>query len=185
MWFRRKESLHEKLAREGGLRPTPGGPLDPRPPLEVGIHGLSRPRQWDAVVSAEARLPGDEVHFAALPDGTLVVDEDVPDDALTPLAEALEAALEPPYRAEGVKHGDDVWAVAANRIEVVELAEEPGGDEIELAVQGDHRTLLVDGQRVFGGVPTLEALARLRHESYVVRAVRLDGRLWEVRIAPL
>lgn len=183
MGFWRRKPLHEKLAEEGGLVPRPE-PVDTRPPFEAGIHGLARPREWDAVVAVDAGLAGDSARFVALPDGTLVV-EDGPGD-VQQLADALEAQLAPPYRAEAVRRDDRQWAVAASTIEVVELGEDLGGDEIELAVQGDHRTLLVDDQKVFGSAPTLEALARSRHgDAFVVRGVRLDGQLWEVKTAAL
>jgi len=185
-FWRREEPLHEKLAREGGLTPREGGPLDPRSPLEVGIHGIARAREWDAVVTVQTGgPPGDRVEFVSLPDGTLLVDDDLPDGSLAPLAEAVETELEPPYRAECVRRGDEVWAVAATRIEVIELGEDPGGDEVELAYQEGHRTLLVDGASVFGSAPELEALGAGRHEAYVVRAARLDGALWEVQVAAL
>ena len=53
--FRRRESLHEQLAREGGLDLEPVG--EPRPPgwMETGIHGVPRGREWDAVVAVDAR----------------------------------------------------------------------------------------------------------------------------------
>ena len=39
---------------------------------EPGIHGVPRPRRWDAVATAAAPgLRGEIVHFVALPDGTL------------------------------------------------------------------------------------------------------------------
>ena len=183
MAFWRRKPLHQQLAERGGLVPKPE-PVDTRPPFEAGIHGLARPREWDAVVAVEAHLPGDSARFVALLDGTLIV-EDGPDD-VQQLADAVERQLPAPYRAEAVRRGEGLWAVAANTIEVVELEEDLGGDEIELAVQGDHRTLLVDDQKVFGSAPTLEALARSRHgEAFVVRAVRLDGNLWELRTAAL
>ena len=69
---------------------------------EVALHGVPRPREWDAIATVAAELPGQEVHFTSLPDGTLIVEEDVPDGALTPLAEAIEASINPPYAAEGV-----------------------------------------------------------------------------------
>ena len=48
-------------------------------------------RRWDAVVAADAQgLNGDSVTFVTPEDGTLVVEEDEPDDASTPLAEAIE-----------------------------------------------------------------------------------------------
>jgi hypothetical protein len=183
--WRWREPLHEKLLREAGLLPGAGGPLDPRPPLEVGIHGLHRHREWDAVVTVETSLDAEGVEFTVLPDGTLLVENELPDEALAPLAEAVERELDPPYRAQAVPRADDLWAVAAQRIEVLEIPEEIGGDEIELAVQDGNRTLLVDREKVFGSVPTLEAFASQRHESYVVRAERLDGPLWEVTVAAL
>ena len=176
--------MHQKLAEQGGLVPRDGGPLDPRPPFETGIHGIARPREWDAVVTVAASLAGDSALFVVLPDGTALVEEGPEDVQL--LADAVEAQLPPPYRAEAVRRDDQLWAVAANKIEVLEIEEELGGDEIELAVQGEHRTLMVDEQKVFGSSPTLEALARSRHgDAYVLRAIRLDGRLWEVKSAAL
>lgn len=181
--FWRRKPLHERLAEEGGLGPPVAG--DHRSPWEqlVGVHGLSRPRQWDAVVAADApELEGDAVHFAALPDGTLIVDEDVPDGSLAPLADAVEEIVSAPYRAEGVRRGETVWAVAARRIDVLELAEDPGGDAIELTIHDGERTVLVDGARVFGSIRELEELVG---GDGVVRAVRLDGALFEVEAAPL
>jgi hypothetical protein len=131
----RREPIHKKLARDAGLeqadRPEP---VDPGPHWgEVGIHGVPRPRRWDAVGSAEAPgLTGDDLHFVALPNGDLVVDEEEPPDTVAPLAEAVEQAIEPPYRAEAVRRGEATWAVAARRVEVAEL--ETAGDELELTV---------------------------------------------------
>ena len=63
-----------------------------------------RARRWDTVATAEApALKGDTVHFVSLADGTLVVDEDEPDGALASLADAVEQAIPPPYRAEAVR----------------------------------------------------------------------------------
>jgi len=186
----RREPIHRKLAREGRLeigaepRAEPAS-VEPGPSWgETGIHGVPRPRRWDAVGSAEAPgLRGYEVHFVALPNGALVVNEDEPDGTLTPLAEAVEQAIEPPYRAEGVRQDGDIWAVAARRVEVAEL--EAPGNELELALSGGERTLTVDGERVFGSVPGLELLGERVGEAYVVRARRLQDRLWEVETSPL
>jgi hypothetical protein len=171
--FRRDKPLHRRLAEEAALdigssSGSPSrlsgllhvmGPPDvfgnPAPLGEVGVHGVPRPRRWDAVASAEAELPGEHVHFVALPDGTLLVDEDVPDGALAPLADAIEETVRPPYRAQGVRQGRGVWAVAASRIEVRELAGHEG-DELEL-VQGDE----------------------------VILGRRLDGDLWEIEVSRL
>jgi hypothetical protein len=182
----RREPLHKKLAREARLEQPPElEPLDPGPHWgATGIHGVPRPRRWDAVASAEATgLSGDEVHFVALPNGDLVVDEDEPEDTLAPLADAVEETVEPPYRAEAVRRGDDVWAVAARRIDVAEF--EADGEELELVSSEGERVLTVDGAREFGGIPALERIGLRLSDSYVVRARRLDGRLWEVEVSPL
>jgi len=194
--FRRRKPLHEQLAAAGessfGATAAPPPGLSSQPPGwdgeqrgEPGIHGVPRPRRWDAVASAAAPgLAGDTVHFVALPDGTLVVEEDEPDDALTPLADAVEGSISPPYRAEAVRRGPDAWAVAASRIAIVAA---PGlnGDRAELVVTREGRTLTVDGRARLGHAPELERIGQSEGTEYVVRAERLDGDLWQVEATPL
>ena len=182
----RREPLHKKLAREAHLEQSEAAPIvDPGPHWgNAGIHGVPRPRRWDAVASAEAPgLSGDEVHFVSLPNGDLVVDEDEPPDTLGPLADAIEQTVDPPYRAEAVRQREDVWAVAARRVEVAEFEAE--GDELELVVNDGTRTFTVDGARAFGTIPELERLGASQSDSYVVRARRLDGNVWEVTASAL
>jgi hypothetical protein len=147
---------------------------------ETGIHGVPRQREYDAVVTADAPgLEGEAARFVGLEDGSLLLEEG--DGDMTPLADALEQQIARPYRATAVRRGDTQWAVAGHELRVVELPE-PGGDEVELAVHGEERTLVVDGNRAFGTLPELEALAP---GDAVIRAARLDGNLWEVRVDPL
>ena len=173
--FRRDKPLHEQLAEEAHLeigsgdgaaepgRRTPparradarvrrrlpvGSPDEfgrPSPLGEAALHGVPRPREWDTVATVAAELPGDEVHFTSLPDGTLVVEEDLRDGALNPLADAIEAAIDPPYHAEGVRRGDAVWAVGARRIQVRSFPDLEG-DELEVVEDGQ----FVVGRRVDG-----------------------------------
>jgi hypothetical protein len=195
--FRRRKPLHERLAQAGDISLDPEAPAPrlgqaPEPPGwdgaprgEPGIHGVPRARRWDAVATADAPgLRGDAVHFVALPDGTLLVEEDEPDDALAPLANAVEAAVPPPYRAESVRRGPTTWAVAASRIAIVEV---PGlrGDEAELVVTREGRALHIDGRPAFGSAPALERAGEEQGGEYVVRAKRLDGELWEVDASAL
>lgn len=163
-FFRRSKPLHEQLADEAELdigqeRPEPrafsgflhnGGLFD-----ATGIHGIHRQREWDAVATVEAELPGDRIDFAALPDGTLVVEVDVRDGALAPLADAVESSLQPPYRATAVRQDERIWAVAAKGIEVRAFPEHEE-DELELVEDG-----------------------------HVVLGRRLDGDLFEVETTPL
>lgn len=196
--FRRAQPLHRRLADAGGLSlgTAPADEASPalaaEPPGwdgeqrgEVGIHGVSRARRWDAVATTAAPgLEGDAVHFTALPDGTLLLEEDEPAAALAPLARAVEATLKPPYAAEGVRRGRETWAVGARRIVVVSV---PGldGERAELAVRGDERSLAVDGRRRVARAPGLEAVGERHGAEYVVRATRLDGDLWEIESAAL
>ena len=147
---------------------------------ETGIHGIPRERQYDAVATTEAPdAQGDAARFVGLEDGSLLIEEGEGD--LTALADAIEQELARPYRASAVRRGETTWAVAAHKLRVVSLPE-PGGDEIELVLNGDEKTLDVDGNRSFGTMPELEQLA---DGNAVIRAARLDGDLWEVRVDPL
>lgn len=176
--FRRREPLHEKLAREGGLRSTPD--LDPRPRWqETGVHGIARPREWDATVTADAPdVAGDAVRFVVLPDQTVLVEEGG-DESLEPLAAAVEEVLQPPYRARATRQSEAMWAVQARKIRVLEIPDGPAGETIELVTTRDGTTLTVDDAREFGSLPQLEGLGD------VVRALRLDGDLWEIQVEKL
>ena len=147
---------------------------------EAGIHGIPRERQYDAVATTEAPdAAGDSARFVGLEDGSLLIEEG--DGDLTALADAIEQQMARPYRATAVRRGETTWAVAAHRLRVIELPE-PGGDAIELVLNGDAKTFVVDGNRSFGTMPELEQLA---DGNAVIRADRLDGTLWEVRVDPL
>jgi hypothetical protein len=177
--FRRKP-LHQRLAEEGGLVEQSTVPLFTGVIPEAGIHGIPRERQYDAVATADAPdAKGDAARFVGLEDGSLLIEEG--DGDLTPLADAIEQDIARPYRASAVRRGETTWAVAAHRLRVLQLPE-PGGDQIELVLNGDEKTLVVDGNRSFGTLPELEALA---DGDAVIRASRLDETLWEVRVDPL
>lgn len=194
-FFRRGEPIHEKLAREGGLdfprgvnEPVGPPPIDPRHPMwqVAGIHGIPRVREWDAVTSAEApELPGDETDFVALADGTIFTDDDLPDEALTPLADALEGLVEAPYHALALRQDGDVWSVAALRVTVVEVPEDVDGDKVDLVVNEGERTIRVDDAETRAAIPSLEQFAAQQFGSFVLHASRLDDTLWEVMVLPL
>jgi hypothetical protein len=152
--------------------------------METGIHGVPRQRQWDAVVTVEAEgVVGDTVHFVALPDDTLLVEEEV--DA-EPLASALDEAVDPPYRAEAVRRSETQWAVGIRQIEVFDLGEDsPQGQDLTLTWRDGSHELLVDGIQEFGSVPALDRFAEGRGGSYVIQGHRLVDNLWEVRVSPL
>jgi hypothetical protein len=174
-------------AQAGGFLAHPPG-LDGQPAGlgEPALHGVSRARTWDAVVSAKApRLVAGEVRFVALPDGSLVVDEEAPLGETAPLAEAVERSLRPPYRAVGVATGDGVWVIGAVRIHVVPVAEDVDGDDLVLSVGEEGKTVTLDGQPADVALDSLEEWAARHHSTYVVTASRLDDRNWEVELMPL
>jgi len=203
--FRRRKPLHERLLEEAGVElpaakpPVPdsgavkavwgdreGPPAkNDRPARESGVHGIAREREWDAFATVQApEIGGDEVAFDVLPDRTVLVEDEEGDVSLSPLADAVERELRPPYRARAVRQSPELWAVAARAIDVVALPDQEG-DSIELSVRGGERALTVDGAREFGTIPELERLAAERHEDFVIRAQRLDDGWWEVRVDPL
>jgi hypothetical protein len=194
-WFKRKkeETYNEQLLREAGLEaeqppppadPPAGPPADPLAgtyPAQnapfAWLRGMARPAEWDVYTTAEApEIGGDSVSFAALPTGDLIVDDEQGDADLSPLAEAVEKQLQPPYRAIGRKEEGSLWSVAARRIDVRRLAV-PEGDEVELVVRDGERTVSIDG------APSDVALAGLAESGdYVAHGTRLDGDLWEIQV---
>lgn len=117
-----------------------------------------------------------------LADGTVLVESGDPESDPTALLRALQ--LEPPFRALALGR-EDVWVIGARRIEVVELADDPGGDDVVVVWDGRERSVRRDGEPTLAGVPELERLGASRHDAYVVRATRLAGSVWEVDVAPL
>jgi hypothetical protein len=157
-------------------------PHDPGPHWgEVGIHGLHRQREWDAVATLEGEAEGDEAWFVVLAGGTLVGEGGDAD----PASFRTAVALAPPFRAHAVRRDGTTWAVAARRIETAELDDDPAGDQIEIAWDGTERSVRIDGEPTLRGVPALERLAAARHSTYVVTAVRLAGEVWEIAVSPL
>jgi hypothetical protein len=150
----------------------------------VGIHGVPRARTWDAVASAHVPdLTGDTITFVALSDGTLVVEEDVPDGSLGPLADALETTIAPPYRAAALRIRDDVWSAAAEAVVVVEIPRIEG-DVVELTMVERERELTIDGNRTIRPLPALDLLAEV-HGDVTMHAERVDGDLFAVDVFPL
>ncbi len=149
-----------------------------------GVMGVGPGKTYDAVVAAHAPdLTGGAVTFVALEDGTLVVNEDVPDGSLVPVADALEQMVSPPYRAAAGRTDGDTWTAVAESVHIVEL----GGieaDEIDLTVVAGERTLTVGGEVTIRAVPALDALAD-EHDSVALHAERVDGDLFAVDVFPL
>jgi hypothetical protein len=201
---RRQETLNEQLLREAGLDPAQvlgDGPQAPEPPLDTpspppfrtgdinlgwrSVSAASGTGEWDAVATSRvASVSGGHVEFITLPNGDVIVEREKGDGDLSPLADAIEQKLDPPYRAFGSRQDGDLWGVGAKRIEVAEfeLAE---GDTVELSENDGDRELHVDGEPSDAEIPELTRLGEQTGSAYCVEAKRIDGNFWEVRVSAL
>ncbi len=127
-------------------------------------------------------MEGERVRFVATSAEELVVEEG---GDVEPIAAALDEVVQPPYRAEATRRSETQWVVGIRRIQVVELLNDPEGEEVTLTVHDGERTVVVDGAQAFGSMPALEELGAGRGSSFCVQARRLDGSLWEVEVLPL
>jgi hypothetical protein len=123
--------------------------------------------------------------FVALPGGRVLPLHGDP-AAADCAAQALVGELDPPYRALVVRREGDTWAVGAVAIEVAELPADTEGEELMLTVTEEgERALEIDGRPTLEDIDAVERAAQGRFHAYVLRATRLEGRLWEIGIDPL
>jgi hypothetical protein len=171
-------------AQAGGFLAQPPG-LDGEPGLGIaGVSGVPRGRSWDAVGSALCPdLVGNEVTFFTLDDGTIVVDADLPDDSLVPLADSLEKTVRPPYRAAAIRSDGDVWTAVAESVSIVDLAD-IDVDELDLTVMNGERELTLGGESAIRPLPALDLVAE-RHGDVAIHAERVDGDVFAVDVFPL
>jgi hypothetical protein len=205
--WKREEPVHEQLHREAeaegaavdvGEDDVIDRPSEPVSSMADAFAGSSGDRgglafagvprlrgDWDLVVTGEA--PGltgaDELGFVAIEDGDIFMDSHLPAGDVTPLAEAIELQIPPPYRAYGVRREGNLWAVSARAIELARF--QATGDDIELTVREGRRELLVDGLVSFGSVPELEEIGKEASEDFFARAVRVEDDLWEITVGSL
>ncbi len=149
-----------------------------------GVMGVGPGRTWDAVVAAQApSLTGESVTFTALEDGTIVVNEDVPDGSLGPVADEIEEMVAPPYRAAAARSEGDRWTAVAESVQIAALAG-VGADTVELTIVGGERTLTIGDDVSSDLLPALDALAEGQGDV-AIRAERVDGDLFAVDVFPL
>jgi hypothetical protein len=131
-----------------------------------------------------AGLAGDEVEFTTLPNGDVIVEKEKGDGDLSPLADAVERKIDPPYRAAAARQDGDLWGVGAKRIEVAkfQFAE---GDAVELSANDGVQELRVEGEPSDAEIPELARLGEQAGTDYCVEAKRIDGDFWEVEVSPL
>ena len=114
----------------------------------------------------------------------MIVDTETGDADLSPFADEVEKQLKPPYRVLARREREDLWALAARVIDVVELKLEEG-DEIELVENEGRTELRIDGEASQQVIPELEHAGEALGSDFVVQADRLDGDLWEIRASAL
>jgi hypothetical protein len=175
--------------------PEPYDPLAGTYPADAALgrwpayltSAMARPAVWDLVTTAHIPgIAGDSVEFATLATGDVIVDTESGDGDLSPVADEVEQHLKPPYRVQARREdgADDLWAIAARTIDVVELHFD-GGDEIELVEHEGTTELRVDGEPWHEPIPELEHAGEALGTDFVVQADRLDGDSWEIRVSAL
>ena len=195
LFRRRGETYNKQMLREAGLiegdqqpdgQSTPE--FDPFPgPSPTDLHGLkAEPREWDAATTATAPgLSDDEVAFVALPGGDLIIEKEEGSGDLSPLADAIEQHVSPPYRAVAARQEGDLWGVCAKRIEIAQIPF-PDGETLELSHKDSWEELRIDGQPSDGRIPyKLEQIGERADTDFFVKAERIDGDFWEVRVSAL
>jgi len=176
-FFRRnEETLNEQLLREAGI----DQPRDPRVPAP-GPSSIFVPRSasWDVTATVRAAgIAGTEARFVTLPTGDVIVDVETGDADLSPLADAVERQLKPPYRAHATRLHEDLWGITADPIDVRTFSCE--GDDVEVVSRGGEISVTVDGRPSDLRIPELE-----ERGDYAAHAARIDGDFWEVEAHPL
>ncbi|MBM3677272.1 MAG: hypothetical protein FJW96_05220 [Actinobacteria bacterium] len=128
-------------------------------------------------------VEGDEAAAVVLANGDVVIEHGDPGDRLGSLLEAVR--LDPPYRASLRRLDGDTWAVGANRIDVVHLADDPGGEQIDAVWDGAELTVRVDGTPRLVRLPELGRDRRFGGGPWAATLIRLQGSAWEAEIHPL
>jgi hypothetical protein len=186
LFRRRRETYNEQLMHDAGLDQVRFE--QPTVLEELGIP-IGRTRgetpDWDfSVTVTTPGLGGDRIEFTTLPDGDVVVAEEKGDADVSPLADGVEKELSPPYQAFAARQEGDVWTVVAKRIEVEQIPF-TDGDALELSRRDSWHELRVDGEQSNARIPDLERLGKRVGSDYFVKAERIDGDLWAVRVTAL
>jgi hypothetical protein len=147
----------------------------------VGIGGRQED-PWDVFVFANApEIDCDEVLFWALPYGALLVAERGTAN-VSSLADAVEEKLQRPYKALASRQDETRWAIAATQIVIARFAF--AGHSLEVERDGATQTFTVDGKPSSQPIPKeLEAVGENAGSSFYVAAERIDGDIWDVRVA--
>lgn len=194
--FRKRETYNAQMLREAGLDRvvfnTPQPVADPAPavpsrePSFLASHGRLGPKDWDATTTATAPgIAGDRVSFVTLPNGDVIIEEEEGNGDLTPLADAIEERVAPPYRALASRQGGDLWGIGARVLEVESFPFD-GGDALELTQSDGETELRVDGEMSSVAAPmALQRLGESAGGDFCVEAKRIDGDYWEVKVSPL
>ena len=207
--FRKNETYNEQMLREAGLdrvrfrEPQPDTEPDPQRPqldrrpvgpgnrMPLSVWNVIPPVQtgpmaWDAMATAVAPgIAGDSVRFTVLPDGDLIVEEEEGDGDLSPLADAVESRISPPYKVDAARQEGDLWGIGAKAIRVETFAF-PGADSLVLSQTGGAAELRVDGEPSDAAPPAeLQRLGEQEGTDFCVEADRIDGDYWEVRVSAL
>ena len=175
---RREEPLHERLAEQGGMTIVDGGHArrravergrHPRRPAAARVgrrrHRRGRPPGRRASTSSRSRTNGGRRRGR-------------PGRPARAARRRARDAARPAVPRRGHAARRRLWAVGASRSPSSRSPRTSAATRSS-SLFGREPDALVDGAHGFGSVPALEALGG-GMPSYVVRADRIDGDLWEV-----
>ena len=176
-----------RRARLGGVSGLSRLPHEPGPHWgEVGIHGLHRAREWDAVAARRgARAAGSRMRFVVLRTARCVVEAG--DGAPASPSSCARVERAPPLPgARQCAATRSTWAVGVRGILVVELPASVRRRRARARLGRPSSAACASAATpTLASVAELEALASARYDTWVVRAQRLRDTLWEVEVGPL
>jgi hypothetical protein len=187
--FRKKETYNEQMLREAGLdrvvlnTPQPAPDSEATTPGEGTTDDSRSTREWDLVTTVLAQIHGHRVDFMTLPNGDLIVIVGNGDDDFAPLADAIEEHVSVPYTAIATRRDGNVWTVRAKRIDV-DVFQFPDADVLELTQSDGVSEFDVDGEPSDATPPAvLQQLGERQAGDFRVKAERIDGDYWEVKVS--
>jgi len=185
--FRKKPTLNDQMLHDAGLdrvvftTPQPAPEASSPELAPVPRRRFAASAQDTTTTLVASGIEADEVKFTVLPNGDLIVESDGDGD-LTPLADAIEAHLSPPYTARAARQEGDLWGVRAWRIEVAEFAY-PDAETLQLSQRdGVSEFRIDDGPTDVAPPPELRQLGENAGADFFATARRIDGDYWEVMV---
>src|SRR4051795_4076739 len=96
------------------------------------------------VISIPLDVAGESFALVSLEDGSLIIEDQVGEEPLEPVATIVERRVDAPYRARGFRMDAARWVVVADPIDLIDLGALVGEQLSLVAIAGERR-FVVDG----------------------------------------